>query len=218
MKRTTAIAAGVLAATMVSAASAAPQVRFADTDNNSNGNDGFRADLGADGSYEFVTFCAETQETFSYGTKYEYNVSTSIMNRGGSGPLSLQSATGYAIAYIFTTFANQGEAGIQALSGINGFTASEYRELVQRTIWNKLYGGNTNGTFTQTRINQLFSAASGVWSDLGNVRVMNVWDDADTETGARQDMLMIIPLPSTAGLAGMGLFGMVAAGRRRRMA
>jgi hypothetical protein len=210
-----AVLAGFAFASLAAAVSAAPQVRFADSDSNGNNNDGFRMDLDANGTYDYVTFCVETQENISLGRTYEYNVSTIIKNRGNDGPLNFDTSTGHALAFVFYTFHTQGEAGIASLSGIGGFTNEQYRELVQRTIWNKLHGGNTTGTFTQTRINQLFNAASGVWTDLGNVRVMNVWDDADTESGARQDMLIIIPLPSVAGLASLGLMGLVATGRRR---
>lgn len=212
--KTCAVSAIVLA-TLAAAASAAPTVRLNDTDGNFNGNDGFLADLGADGSVDYTTFCVETQETFSYGHVYEYTVSTAVMNRGGAGPMSIDTPTGHAIAYIFNAFHTGGTAAIQSLSGINGFSASQYRELVQRTIWNKLYGGYTDGTFTQTKINQLFAAANGQWTSLHNVRVMNLWDDADNQSGAHQDMLTIIPLPSTAGLAGFGLLGLVSRKRRR---
>jgi hypothetical protein len=45
---------------------------------------------------------------------------------------------------------------------------------------------------------------------------MNVWDDAETENGAHQDMLVIVPLPSGAGLASLGLLGLAGTARRRR--
>jgi len=216
MGKQQAVLAGLALAVLAGAAGAAPVVRLNDTDGNGNGNDGFLADFGADGSYEYTTFCVETQETFSYGTKYEYAISTSIKNAGGAGPISFDTPTGHALAFIFNTFHTGGTAAIQGLSGINGFTTAQYRELVQRTIWNKLYGGNTTATITLAHINQLFNAASGQWSDLGNVRVMNLWDDAETETGPRQDMLVIVPLPSGAGLASAGLLGLAATSRRRR--
>jgi hypothetical protein len=59
---------------------------------------------------------------------------------------------------------------------------------------------------------------NGDWSGLGKVRVMNVWVQGQegTEQGARQDTLIIVPLPSGAGLAGVGLLGLGLVSRRRR--
>lgn len=201
--------------TIVSVASANPTVRFADTDNNWNGADGFLVDHNADGSYEYTTFCVEVQEAVTLGVEYEYTVSKSVMNRGTQGPMSIDNATGYAIAYIYSQFRTNGYTAIEGLSGLSGLSDSQYRELMQRTIWNKLYGGNTNGFYTQAKVDLLFSAAYGQWDSLHNVRVMNVWVDADNQTGARQDMLTMVPLPSSAGLAGLGLLGLAGVSRRR---
>lgn len=211
------LAALIAAAALAASANAAPTVRFDDTGHNWNSNDGFLADLGADGSYELTTFCVEIQEPIALGTTYEYALSTSVKDRGGAGPLSLDTPTGYAIAYIFTMFQSGGEDAIKNLAGEQGLSDAEARELTQRTIWNKLYGGHDNGTYTQGMIDQLFSAGSGQWNSLHNVRVMNVWEDADDQTGGRQDMLLIVPLPSAAGFASIGLLGLTAAGRRRKM-
>jgi hypothetical protein len=213
-----AIMAGLIAAASLAVtANATPTVRFNDTENNWNTNDGFLADLGADGSYDYTTFCVEIQEPIALGVVYEYGVSTSVKNRGGDGPLSLDNATGYAVAFIFSTFDAGGETAIESLSGTAGLTDSQYRELTQRTIWNKLFGGYDNATFTQTMIDQLFANASGQWDSLHNVRVMNVWEDFANQTGGRQDMLVVVPLPSGAGLASLGLLGLAATGRRRKI-
>jgi len=216
MLRHKTVIAGLGVAMLAGVAAAAPTVRFGDTGNNSNHNDGFQADLGADGSNDYVTFCVERLETLSLGTVYEYAPSTTVKQNGSEGPFSFDTTVGHAIAYIFTAFQANGEAAIQSISGIDGLTDSQYRELFQRMIWNKLYGGSTTGTFTQAMIDQLYGAAEGVWSDLGNIRVMNVWDDAETENGAHEDMLVIVPLPSGAGLASLGLLGLAGAARRRR--
>lgn len=203
------------AALTAAAAMAEPTVRFGDSGSNWNANDGFLVDHNADGSYEYTSFCVEIQEPISMGTVYEYSISTSVMNRGGQGPLSLDNATGYAIAYMYSQFRNGSTAAIENMSGQNGMSDSQARELMQRTIWNKLYGGFTTGYFTQGKMDLLFGAAQGQWSSLHNVRVMNVWVDADDQTGAHQDMLTMVPLPSSAGLAGLGLLGVAARGRRR---
>lgn len=206
----------LVSAATVGVADAAPTVRFGDVpDGAFNSSDGHRADLGADGTFDYITFCIEVAEPLSYGTVYEYGISTEIRNRGGDGPLSLENDTGYAIAYIFQTFQDGGEAAIAALSGVGGLSDSQYRELVQRTFWNKLYGGYTTSDINQAKINALWNAAFGKTDSLGNVRVMNVWQDADNMQGGIQDMLIIVPLPSAAGLASVGLLGFAAVRRRR---
>lgn len=216
MLSTKKIAMGALGVGLFAAAvTAAPTVRFADTEGNWNANDGFLVDLGADGSYEYTSFCVEIQEPIAMGTIFEYGISTSVMNRGGDGPLSLDTATGHAIAFLYSQFRSGSTGAIEGLSGLNGMSDSQARELTQRTIWNKLYGGHTSGYFTQGKIDLLFSAAMGQWTSLHNVRVMNIWVDADGQTGARQDLLTMVPLPSSAGLAGLGLLGLAGRGRRR---
>jgi hypothetical protein len=54
-------------------------------------------------------------------------------------------------------------------------------------------------------------------SGANYVRVMNVWktEFGRTQDDAAQDMLIIIPLPSVAGMSFAGLLGLAAARRRR---
>lgn len=178
------------------------------------GEQGFRMDLGANGSWDYVTFCVEIDETFSPGTVYEYNVSKAVKYNGGGGGINFDTTTGHTIAYVFDTFHRLGEAGVRSLdSDLSGLSNPATREVVQRMIWHQLYGGYL-GSYA-TEISELWNAAFGKWDNLHNVRVANLWEDAELETGPHQDMIIVIPMPAPAGLAGVGLLGLVAARRRR---
>ncbi|MFG0242145.1 MAG: hypothetical protein ACF8R9_05085 [Phycisphaerales bacterium JB054] len=206
---------------------AAPQVKFYNTDNSDN-EDGFTADLGANGysnpTGDYITFCVETLEHFGYGTTYEYLISDQVRDNGGNGNLSLDTQEGRRVAWLYKEFATGGEAAIRALdAAFSGFTDQETRELMQRYIWDRFAIPSNdnwqNGTFTDAMFDTMTAQADagGAQSGLHNVRVMNIYTlghNGDDAYGG-QDMLVIIPLPSTAGLASLGLLGMAATRRRR---
>ena len=93
---------GVLAVgCLAGSAMAGPQVRFYNTDGSDN-EDGFTADLGANGysnpTGDYVTFCVETLEHFGYGTTYEYLISDQVRDNGGNGNLALNTQAGRRVA------------------------------------------------------------------------------------------------------------------------
>jgi hypothetical protein len=220
---------GVLSvALLVGAATGAEQVRFYDTDG-SDGEDGFTADLKANGynnpTGDFVTFCAETLEGISYGTEYDYVVSTDVKNNGGFGPRALTSEVGY----LYSVFAASGATGVRALgdgsAGAGDFdtwTDKDIRELVQRAIWDQFaYPDNDDWVaeiYTQGRIDFLWAQAiANNDGSLHGVRVMNVYaaGHVGDESYGYQDMLIVVPLPTGAGLASVGLLGLAVIRRRR---
>ncbi|MFG0260323.1 MAG: hypothetical protein ACF8LK_08225 [Phycisphaerales bacterium JB041] len=219
---------GVVAlACLAGSAVAGPQVRFYNTDNASN-EDGFTADLQANGysnpTGDYVTFCVEVLEHFSYGTTYEYLISGQVRDNGGNGNVALDTTAGRRVAWLYKQFATGGAAAIKALdAGFSGFSNQQTRELLQRYIWDRFAfpGGDqwANGTFTDAMFDTMSTQADagGAQSGLHNVRIMNIYSvghNGDDDYGG-QDMLVIIPLPSTAGLASLGLLGMAATRRRR---
>lgn len=220
--------AAVAVAAMAGSAVAADRVRFLDTDG-SNNEDGFIADFESNGfssGGDFVTFCVEVVETFGYGTRYDWLISTEVRDNGGSGNISLDTTAGRRVAYLYREFHDGGEAAIRALDGSFGaFTDSQTRELLQRYIWDRFaFPGSdnwSNGTFSEAMFNTLTAQAdaNGAQSGLHGVRVLNVYKEgfAGDDNNGNQDMLIVIPLPGGAALAGVGLFGLAAAGRRRAM-
>ncbi|QKK07427.1 MAG: hypothetical protein HND58_04165 [Planctomycetota bacterium] len=219
---------GVLAVgCLAGSAMAGPQVRFYNTDGSDN-EDGFTADLGANGysnpTGDYVTFCVETLEHFGYGTTYEYLISDQVRDNGGNGNLALNTQAGRRVAWLYKEFATGGAAAIRALdAAFSGFTDQQTRELLQRYIWDRFAIPSNdnwqNGTFTDAMFDTMTTQADagGAQSGLHNVRVMNIYSvghNGDDAYGG-QDMLVIIPLPSGAGLASVGLLGLAAARRRR---
>jgi hypothetical protein len=225
MKRI-AMAAVLLAGACI--ASGAEKVRFYDTDG-SDSTDGFTADLLSNGYNnpvgDYTTFCVEVFETFSYGTEYEYQISTEVKDNGGFETRALDSTAGRRVAYLYSKFAAGGAAAIRALHGdFAGYTNAQTRILMQRYIWDRFaYPDSDNwasGTlYSDADFDTLTTAADadGAQTGLHGVRIMNVYavGHAGDESFGGQDQLTVIPLPSGAGLACAGLLGVVAARRRR---
>lgn len=195
--------------------------RITVTDGPGNGDAGaFTAKVApgtAVGIYEpgdtFLTFCIENNEYFNPGGTYYVAINTMAVAGGSGGgspdPLSPISAALYnqwlggntsdvarATQYQLAIWQQEGEAvyGTQWTKG-DGTTAlhADYQAISQATI-NALIAGVGNP------------------GSIGNVRVMNLWANADG-TGAKQDMLVTVPVPAAVLL---GFLGLSAAGIRLR--
>lgn len=221
---------GVLAvAALAGSAMGADLVKFYDTEGNGNNYDGFTADLKANGysnpAGDYKTFCVEILEHFNYGVEYGYQISTEVKDNGGNGNRTLTSLAGSRVAYLYSTFMTGGEAAIRALdAAFTGWTDSKTRELIQRYIWDRFAYPDSdqwsNGTFSEAMFDALSLAADTGGAAAGNlfgVRVMNIYDKnhvGDDAYGG-QDQLTMIPLPSSAAMAFVGLGGLGAIRRRR---
>ncbi len=152
-------------ASLAGAALGAPEVRM-NLNFSGDGNSGFTADLGVNGSIDFTTFCVENREYFSPGTKYFYTVTASINDNTGGGtygnnnPKDFRSTfdrdydgdgsgdeVGETVAYLYRQYRTTGSA-TAAISGLLGgvslsnFDSSDEEdasELVQALCWGALY-------------------------------------------------------------------------------
>lgn len=200
---------------IAAAASADQTVVFSDGPGDTNGGI-FNAQTSDHGNFQ--TFCLEFREQLDInaGTRYEYVISTETKfnGNGTTDPLDSRSA------YLYQEFRN-GE--IRDLLGDQGLTDTEVANAMQIALWDiESQGVDFSNYPDYQNAQDLIAIAqdavdSGRWSGLGNVRVMQNWVQGmvDTEEGARQDTLIIIPLPSSVGLAGLGLFGLASFRRRR---
>jgi hypothetical protein len=184
----------------------------------------------------FITFCVEYNETFSYGqTLFVKGAPNTGAIEGGVGKAAMYfgdvagSPTFDPIssrtAYLYTQFSKG------TLSNYD-YTSPSLRpadaDALQQAIWyleNELPTtpfGSLSGQ-AQTWINEADDAiGDNLWSGIGNVRVLNLYKDADFLNRA-QDQLYIelapVPEPETYAmlLAGLGLIGFVAKRRRRNL-
>jgi hypothetical protein len=157
---------------------------------------GLFADLSPD---TFQTFCMERSEQFQPGQTY-----TGVVNTGavlGSEPMGFDLIDDRT-AFLYTNFR------LGTLVGYDygaGRTASAGD--LQNAIWFIEGEGGANNAFVALADAAVLSAA---WTGLGNVRVINLYDDAG---GLHQDQLTLIPTPGAFAL--MGVAGLIVARRRR---
>jgi len=176
----------------------------------------------------FATFCIEYSEHISLGTPYYVRINTGAVN-GGSGSsgtyagdpngTSTFDPISTATAWLYTNY-RQG-----TLSGFAGNGASN--NSLQLAFWrleDELHDASALAAYNADSVAQGWvSAAIGAnWTDLGNVRVLNLYDSFNPQTGyfsgRHQDQLYLAPIPEpeiyAMLAAGLGLMGFV--GRRRR--
>lgn len=166
----------------------------------------------------FMTFCLELNRPLSFGIEYDAAIDTAA-KAGGSGAVNGRDEISAETAYLYNAFRRG-----NLVTSFDYFSSAANRapdgEALQDAIWAleaEIQVSSLSAKALAFYNEAINAVASGAWTGIGNVRALNLTTiDAQGNLVDVQDVLtIIIPLPTTAGLAMLGIAGVTGFRRRR---
>lgn len=171
------------------------------------------------GAQSGISFCVELDETFNPGGQYYTRISNSADNGGAGGPdpdpLDPRTASvfkqWFTVATPTNTLAGTYQLAIWKLEEEVVYDAGQSR-------WERSDNGNAlDGAFNAISLATVDALIASVGAgDLSGVAIMQLWDNWSSGggySGARQDQIILVPLP---GAALLGVLGLSIAGWMKR--
>jgi hypothetical protein len=154
----------------------------------------------------FEVFCVERNEYVTFGQTYYAEISDSANDGGVGGPSPDPIST--QTAYLYSQFIT---GNLAYDYDNNGPGRTRSANALQNVIWfleDELTNYGYGLTATERLLADQFyqTALSSTWTDIGAVRVMNLYANAD-RTGFAQDQLVMsaVPIPGAFLLGALGL-------------
>lgn len=165
--------------------------------------------LGPKNTNSFQSFCLEKTETVSPGSTYSYTIGTAAIG-GGGGAAGGKDELDFRTAYLYTQFARGVLAGYNYTPGSQRVDSAG---ALQNVIWYIEDEQGKTWSDGDASLEDTFykAAVAAKWTDIGGVRVLNLYD---TKTKLNsQSQLYLVPVP---GAVLLGFLGLGAAGMRLR--
>jgi hypothetical protein len=166
----------------------------------------------------FQTFCLEANEhvwAANGGAAYDWVLNTAAL-AGSGGAVNGQDPLDARTAYLYTQFV-QGTLSGYDFANTSGQRISDGRALQKAIHYLEEEIGSVSGKAADWVAQAQSAVDNGLWTGIGNVRVLNLYDYDNSDgvaehfgykdcdyTHNRQDMLVMIPEPATMVLLGLG--------------